>query len=115
MTRAADMTAGGCSTQPVGLLDWGHESVTFVVAYHGRPEFVRSFRSCGSGRVLTTLQEGLGLSEEDARHVLAASVLPGKSRSSIAPTALNRTVEQLVTPEIQRVAAKVKKTLLNFT
>lgn len=111
LARAAEMTPSGCCTQPIGLLDWGHESVTFVVSYRGRPEFVRTFRDCGSGETLTAVAKGLDMSVEDTRHVLAACGLPkGKSDSSTA--AISRTVEQLMIPEMRNIAAELRKTLL---
>ena len=112
MTRAASMSPGGRTTQPVGLLDWGHDSVTFVVAYQGRPEFVRSFRNCGSRFILKTLAEGLSMSTEDTRHVLAACGLPGNSAGQQNNNHISRTIEQIITPEIQNVAAEIRKTLL---
>ena len=77
LARAADMSPIGRGGQPIALLDWGHTSVTFVVSRMGRPEFVRTFRDCGSHRSVDAIAQGLGLSHSDALNVLTTFGLPG--------------------------------------
>ena len=107
LARAADMSPIGRGGQPIALLDWGHTSVTFVVSRMGRPEFVRTFRDCGSHRSVDAIAQGLGLSHSDALNVLTTFGLPGNRAAAVA-----QSVDSLIAPELQRIGGELRKTLL---
>ena len=111
LARAAEMSHAVNDHQPVGLLDWGHSSVTFVVARQGRPEFVRSFRDCSGGSAVCSLSEGLQLDEDDIRHVLATCGLPSTGTSPDAH-GISQSVRQMLMPEIEKVCGELQKTLM---
>ncbi|MEO2013256.1 MAG: hypothetical protein ABGZ53_02695 [Fuerstiella sp.] len=108
LARAADMSPAGRSDQPIALLDWGHTSVTFVVSRKGRPEFVRTFRDCGGHRSIAAVAQGLGLDHGDTRNVLSTFGLPGEDAAAPVP----ESIDLLMAPELQRIGAELRKTLL---
>ncbi|HIK94686.1 MAG TPA: hypothetical protein EYG03_22305 [Planctomycetes bacterium] len=108
LARAANMSPTSRSSQPVALLDWGHTSVTFIIARNGRPEFVRSFRDCGGQRSVDAVAQGLSVDHGDALNVLATFGLPRDGAAGAVPGSL----DLLMAPEVQRIGAELRKTLL---
>ena len=109
LCQAASMSPVGRSQRPIGLLSWEHSGTTLVIARKGRPEFIRSLRGCTGQAVLQRLADGMGLTFNEARCVLATVGVPGIDGRS---NTLAKAVEQIIQPEIHSVVNELQKTLM---
>lgn len=112
LCHAVSMAPNGCDlSQPVGIVSWNHSSAIFVVARNGRSEFIRALRDCDGKNALQRIRDGLSLDESEARSVLASCGLPAAAECG-SSASLAAKVEQLLQPEVQKIAAEVQKTLI---
>lgn len=110
LTRAAGMLPDHQPGQPVAIVDWGHTSVTLVIALNGKPEFIRILRGCSGSTAERLLFEGLGVLPGEARQLLATVGLPHEDDSG-ASAALKRTIGSLLSQWHRTFSREVQKTL----
>lgn len=108
LAKAASMSACARGPQPVGLISWQHSGATLVITKDDRPEFMRNLRDCSGRTAEQLLQDGLGVSREEAVSVLSTFGLPGPGDTS----GISQAVAGMLQPQIQQLAAEVKKTFL---
>ncbi len=111
MARAAELGSFSRKDEPIALLDWGHSTVTLVIARNGRPEFVRRLRDCNGRDAIESLAQGLRLDSTDILHVLATCGLPAAGAHATSNAATEK-IQRLLIPELDKVCAELQKTLL---
>ena len=68
--RAAALANQGGTPQPVLAIDWGFRSATLVVAARGQPLYTRALRDSQLSHVITAVESQLGVSRDEAQHLL---------------------------------------------
>lgn len=111
LARASTLTPDYRPDQSVGMLDWGHRTVTLVIAKGGRPEFIRSFRDCSGLSAVNAIAEGLKITPQEALAALCTARL-FENDNSASRSAIGRAIEQLLQADLQRVADELHKTLM---
>lgn len=110
LARAVGLCDPAAAGQPVAALDLGYSSPLFVVTLAGRPVFSRLLRNCGLSTLMAPLQEGLKLTAEECRQLLARVGLPraDEAHGSAAANA----VQQLTSGPLGCLTGEVQRTLL---
>jgi Tfp pilus assembly PilM family ATPase len=93
---------------PVGLLDWGYSTATFVVALGGLPVFVRILRSCGLSHWHAAIAQAFDISPEEADRLLREQGLPGASSNRLDE--IEEMVANVLRPQQQHLIAELKRT-----
>ena len=111
LARAAVLSPSFEPNRPLAVIDWGYESVTFVIVLDGRPVFIRSFRNCGFQDVLAVLSRSLGTNDDESARLLTLHgfpVAPERTRPSelqLAILELTGAHTDVLSEEIQRTCA----------
>ena len=98
---------------PVGLLDWGASTATFIVAHRLQPIFVRVLKACGLRHWQETVGKAFELSVGEADQLLREQGLP------VICSNTTREVDELlgdaVLPLLHQLSAELKRTLQYLT
>lgn len=110
MARAAALISD--PEVPVGLLDWGSSTATFVVAHRAQPVFVRLLKSCGLRHWHDTVSKAFELPIAEADQLLREQGLP----SGNAPIQeVDELVADAVLPLLHQLNAELRRTLQYLT
>jgi Tfp pilus assembly PilM family ATPase len=109
LARAMDMAPAyrsqGCSV----AIDWGFSTATFCAIRDSVPVLVRRLPKCGFSEVIDALRVALGVSFDEAQHLLTRHGLPGPSAGD---PGIQAVISRATVEPLDAFADELKRTLL---
>lgn len=96
---------------PLGILDWGHTTATFLVTHHRMPIFTRELRGCGLEPLLHALARGLNLTPDEIEEFLVRYGFPAPSAPASPRSDLQRLAADLAAEPLRQLVDQLQKTL----
>ena len=110
LARASALADPPAAEEPSLALDLGHCSPQIVVCRGGRPWFCRTLPACGLQTLLQPLRERLKLSDDQCQQLISnVGIRQAAPQERVASA--TRSVFQLISPRLERLATEVKRTL----
>lgn len=112
ISRAVHLASTGQADSPAAAVDWGFTSTTFCVAQRGQALFTRRIRSCGLRLVCQAVQVSLGVTLDEAQHLLLAFGFP---RNDVEQDQqLQQCMAGAARTPLGRLVDEIKRTLAYF-
>ncbi len=109
LARAALLDTSLPAHEPVALVDWGYASILCCIAVNGTACFTRRFRAPGLGELLESLQESLGVDDEEATMLLQQYGFPEPGFAG-REDGIARTVAELCKGHAEPILAECRRT-----
>lgn len=111
VARAVAMVVPGHFGRPLAALHLAYDATLFVLSRDGVPVFTRCLRDGGTHRMVARVSESLGLSMDEAVHVLRESGLPEAKGPAGRTEELQEIVSEIVREPLDEIAEELQRTL----
>jgi Tfp pilus assembly PilM family ATPase len=109
LARVMDMSPA-CRSQGCSVaIDWGFSTATFCAIRDSVPVLVRRLPDCGFGRVIGALSAALGVSFDEAQHLLTRHGVP---QPSAKHAGIQTVIRRATVEALDAFADELKRTLL---
>jgi Tfp pilus assembly PilM family ATPase len=114
MARAVALVGGAASGRRALAVDWGCSNTTLCVVGDGRAWYTRRSPNCGFGRALEQIASTMGVTLDQARHLVDVHGLPspaGAANDDAADTKVQAAIYDALAPTLERLCDQVRRTL----
>lgn len=111
MARAVSLAPQRPARQISLALDWGYSNVTLCVVADNRPLYSRDLRDCGLRQLLDSICTELGVTEDEAQHLVDAQGFAGSDNDANANQELQRVITEAASSTLRTLTDQVQRTL----
>ncbi|MCR4411418.1 MAG: hypothetical protein NUV77_03210, partial [Thermoguttaceae bacterium] len=111
LARAVAMVLPPDGLEPVAAIDWGYQSATLCVIHRRRAAFTRQLRNCGFAALPAAVSAALGLSADDAEHLLATYGVSDPAGSDDPLREVQDVLTDIVAAPLAEIVSELNKTL----
>ena len=111
MARAVGLVNRFRGQQCFLAIDWGYSNVTLCVVFQGRPVYARRLRDCGLRLVLESIETGLGVTEDEAQHLIDTQGLLSLGADAAEDRELQAAISEAAYGTVEALFQQVQRTL----
>jgi type IV pilus assembly protein PilM len=111
MARAVSLVSRYRNEQCVLVVDWGYSNVTASIVTNRRALYVRKLRDCGLRRLLDCLSAELGVTEDEAQHLIDSQGLVGSGQDAHADREVQNAIATAAHDTIVTMVDQLERTL----
>lgn len=111
MARAVSLVNHFRREQCVLAIDWGFSNVTLCIIFQRRPMYVRRLRDCGLRLLLESIGTGLGITEDEAQHLIDIQGLLSPDTESTDDQELQAAITEAAYGPIETFLQQIERTL----
>jgi type IV pilus assembly protein PilM len=111
MARAVGMVARGGAKRRVLAIDWGFSSTTLCIVGENRPLYARRVQHCALRRLLDAVGSAMGVTLDQARHLVDTQGVVAPGDSSGVNEQLQRAITSAASETIDELVSQIRRTL----
>jgi type IV pilus assembly protein PilM len=111
MARAVDLVNRFRTERCVLAIDWGFSNVTLCIVSQRRPMYARKLRDCGVRLLLESICSTLGVTEDEAQHLLDTQGMLSPDADEAGDQELQAAITEAAYGTIESLLQQVQRTL----
>jgi Tfp pilus assembly PilM family ATPase len=111
LARSIKMMSPRNSNRPIAALDWGYRGTSLGFLFEGQPLYTRQINRCGYHHIVENVQRGLGVSLDQAQHLLTQHGLPDLQQRDTGNDQFQEILSEMAAQTLHDLAEEVNRTL----
>ena len=111
IARAVGLVAGRDRRRPALAVDWGYSNTTLAIVCDERALYSRRIQNCGFGRVLDAVSRTLGVSLDEAQHLVDTQGVARPQAEAQADLQIQAAITEAACDVLEELTRQLARTL----